>query len=201
MSTCTVEGCSKPLLRYGMCVMHLQRVKVHGTVAPPPSRQALRAAEVRKWIEDHKDWPDAGECLRWPYSRSSTGYAVFSKGPSSVSMVMCEARNGPRPTPKHEAAHNCGKGHEGCVNPNHLRWATHAENMHDNATLGTAPSGEGHHNARLTAEQVRAIFADPRPIVTIAVSLGVAESTIADIKKGRTWRRVTRINTSTHATP
>lgn len=33
---------------------------------------------------------------------------------------MCELVYGKPPMPKHQAAHNCGKGNLGCINPKHL---------------------------------------------------------------------------------
>jgi hypothetical protein len=58
--------------------------------------------------------------------------------------VMCKLAHGPAPTPKHHAAHSCGKGHEACINPKHLRWATPRENAADAKLHGTfkpPPSG------------------------------------------------------------
>jgi hypothetical protein len=78
-------------------------------------------------------------CLSWPYSRDSYGYGNIwhESRMQPVHRVVCEYVHGAAPTPKHEVAHNCGKGHEGCVNPGHLRWATHRENMDDQYVHGT----------------------------------------------------------------
>ena len=46
----------------------------------------------------------------------------------SAHRAMCELVHGPAPTPKHQAAHSCHRGCDGCVLPQHLHWATDAEN-------------------------------------------------------------------------
>lgn len=77
------------------------------------------------------------ECLRWPFGGQGDGRGVVYsvEGGRRVrryaSRVVCEAAYGPAPSPSHEAAHNCGKGHLGCVNGSHLRWDTHAGNKAD----------------------------------------------------------------------
>lgn len=73
------------------------------------------------------------ECLSWPFARNANGYGKIRLGSRmlTVSRLVCERAYGDPPTPDHEAAHSCGKGHEGCVNPFHLRWATAKENAAD----------------------------------------------------------------------
>lgn len=67
----------------------------------------------------------------------------------TVSRLVCEYINGKAPSPEHEAAHNCGKGHEGCVNPLHMRWATRAENFSDKVIHGTSMRGKLHWKNRM----------------------------------------------------
>lgn len=43
--------------------------------------------------------------------------------------LVLEWKEGPPPSPLHEAGHTCPKGeHELCVNPDHLTWMTREEN-------------------------------------------------------------------------
>jgi len=138
------------------------------------------------------------------------------------------------------AMHSCDNRR--CVNPNHLRWGSHRENM-DDATAGrrmnrldpeteeairadvengltsreiaakrgvnrntvgtvldrldpdrppisSGVRGEKNAQARLTADQVRAIRADPRPEPAIAETYGVSRGAISHIKLRQTWARL-----------
>lgn len=67
---------------------------------------------------------------------------------------MCELAHGPAPSGKHQAAHNCGKGHEGCVNPRHLEWKTNKENSIDKIRHGTTNNAWWGNAGKLTPEQL-----------------------------------------------
>ena len=62
------------------------------------------------------------------------------------------------PTPKHEAAHNCGKGHEGCFGAGCVEWKTHAENVADMVRHGTRLVGDASPGAKLSRDQVAQIY-------------------------------------------
>ena len=51
--------------------------------------------------------------------------------------------------------------------------------------------GEGHGNAKLTAEQVLEIYSDPRRQVDIAKDYGIKQANVSAIKTGRAWTHVT----------
>lgn len=90
-----------------------------------------------------------------------------------------------------------------CCNPAHLWLGTCAENNHDRDAKGrtvTPPQprrpetyhrGQAHHEAKLTNDQVRAIYKDPRKNSEIARAYGMSDSAIGRIKMGRLWRSVT----------
>lgn len=134
---------------------------------------------------------DRDDCLLWPYPgvRSSKGYAYIDRGGKrrGVHRLLCEIKHGPPPTPKHVAAHSCGKGHLGCVNPKHLRWATGKENRHDMIAHGTAPRGQRQALAILTEESVREIRAWKGVIrgCELAKLYGVSQTTITNVQIGR----------------
>jgi hypothetical protein len=84
-----------------------------------------------------------------------------------------------------------------CVNPDHLRLGTHADNMLDKRKRGRFVScpllGEQHQNSKLKAAQVRriremAVLGHSIPV--IATEMGVHRATIGDVLTGRTWSHV-----------
>lgn len=130
-------------------------------------------------------------CLIWPFTRTDEGYGQLWVGGRHVYVHRwaCEARNGQPPTPKHEAAHSCGNGHLGCVNPGHLVWKTRAQNAADAVAHGTASRGEKHGCAILTERQVQTIrlLKDAGNSRDLAELFGVSRSTIQHIHSGRKW--------------
>ena len=104
-----------------------------------------RRGENLEWIESHSEI-ESDDCLIWPFSRNNKGYpdgtCVPRKAYIKPNMLMCALKNGPKPTARHEVAHSCGNGHLGCINPNHLRWATHAENMQEMVSHGRSRLGK-----------------------------------------------------------
>ena len=183
MRVCSIDGCGGPVIAKSLCWMHYQRQRRSGDAhADEPSRGGRTA-----WLLAHVAWKDDAECLTWPFWRTASGY-----GPSRK---MCTLAHGEPPSPIHQAAHSCGKGHEGCVNPLHLRWATPMENAADRVDHGRVVRGADAHNSKLTDDQVREIkrrlhlggWGAGRKL---AREFGVHEATICDIKKGRRWSHV-----------
>ena len=85
-----------------------------------------------------------------------------------------------------------------CVWPDHLFLGTQKENMQDMVRKGrygsrVLPSGENHHNSRLTWAQVDAIRAAYEPGVVTTRQLGqkygVSNTTIKNILTGKVWKR------------
>jgi len=83
------------------------------------------------------------DCVRWPFGTDYNGAGQFGfKGKIyRAHRFMCELVHGKPPSRKHHAAHSCGKGHLGCVNPRHLSWKTQSENEMDKRLHGTAGGG------------------------------------------------------------
>lgn len=183
---CAVINCEKLSRERGLCVFHRQREK-SGIGFAQPKRTANGAA-VRFVAEIAKaPWQEA--CIVWPYARMQSGYAFCGGKPAS--REVCIAAHGPPPFNGAEAAHSCGRGHEGCVNPHHLRWATHSENMLDRREHGTNYCGARHHGTKLDDETVRRVFADDRPENVIASEAGCTVSYVRQIKAGTARSLVT----------
>lgn len=117
--------------------------------------------EPRRFI-DEVVLPYSGDkCLIWPFARFGTGYALLNIDGKKVlvSRLICDAVNGPPPTPDRQAAHLCGKGHLACIAPGHLVWKTRKENEADKIKHGTSSRGERGSSAKLTTTDVRNIRA------------------------------------------
>ena len=93
--------------------------------------------------------------------------------------------HGEPPTPSYEAAHTCGKGHLGCTNPRHLRWATRSENHMDKNLHGTMPKGETHPWARLSDDVIAKIRASKTGMTATAKEFGVSRGYVWEIQTGR----------------
>lgn len=134
---------------------------------------------------------DGDGCLAWPYGKDGRGYGSLWHGRSNekVSRLVCASVNGPPPTPEHQAAHLCGKGHEGCCAPRHLAWKTPAENSADKLIHDTAQRGERHGTAKLNRDQVLEIRAlrGIEPQRSIAGRFGVSPAAVAAIQTGKIW--------------
>ena len=184
---CSIEGCGKPHDARGWCCAHHRRWRRHGD---PLAGGTPRGEPERYFREIVLPFVEV-ECLIWPYARSSSGYGhVRQNGRMQlVHRLACEAIHGSPPTPEHEAAHSCGKGHKGCCNPRHVRWATHAENHEDRLLHGTHNRGERCGAAKLNESDVLKIRALRGKMLQreIAEKFGVDQSQVSNIYRGESW--------------
>lgn len=97
-----------------------------------------RGKSARKdWLIERASY-DGEECLIWPYAHvRGYGHFVVYQTKFYAHRFMCELINGSPPTPEHQASHECGNGHKGCVHPKHLSWKTQSENQLDRRQHGT----------------------------------------------------------------
>lgn len=130
-------------------------------------------------------------CLTWPYSRNEIGYGQFGyRGRQyKAHRFMCELAHGPAPSPRHQAAHSCGNGHLGCVNPNHLSWKTAGDNQAERTVHGTARKA-GRPFSLLSEDQVAEIrsLKGKMTNTALAARFGVHRETIGNIVRGISWR-------------
>jgi hypothetical protein len=184
---CTIDGCGKRNHARGMCSAHYNRFIRHGS---PDTKLRAANGECIAWLEEHA--AHAGEeCLEWPFAKcGGRGYVEFRGGMTTAGRAMCVIAWGEPPTPDYEAAHSCGKGHEGCVNPRHLSWKTCAENHADKLIHGTDSRGEKHAQAILTEASVERIILKQESAATLALELGVRKGTIYAVRAGKNWRHV-----------
>lgn len=186
---CSVPGCGKPFNGRGLCQGHLRRLRLYGD---PLACRHARRGDTWRFIEGVAQRHDSDDCLLWPFGgESSKAYPQVMRGREvfSVTRMMCEARNGPPPAPDLQAAHSCGNGRNGCVNPRHLRWATAAENNNERRDHGTMPIGERSGTAKLTECEARHIKAMRGSVSQrkLAEQFGVSSTAVHHIHSGRSW--------------
>lgn len=193
---CMVEGCGRKILARGLCSAHYDRLRKHGD---PTVGGNVRPSSHLAWVIEASR-TEADECVLWPFKRDEQGRGKFyTEGRQTIaSRYMCRLVHGEPPTPKHHAAHSCGNGHSGCVNPKHLRWATPKENSADQKLHGTQQRGERYGLAKLSDANAALILRLKGSGTTqqaLADRFGVHQSTISDIWRGkrRAWMKETAL--------
>ncbi len=188
-SICIVDGCGKPARGHGYCQAHYHRWRTHGD---PLAGRTPEGEPLKFFLAALAS--DTDDCILWPYGRHRKGYAVLSlNGKSGTAhRAICLEKHGPPPSPDHEAAHSCLNGQNGCINPNHLRWATPQENADDVLTHGRRQMGETAHMAKLTEADVLSIrrLAATHTEVELGRKFGVSASAISLIKSRKNWKHV-----------
>ncbi len=184
-SSCSIPRCSKGSKARGMCGTHYQRFRRTGSASPS---RATGSGAALAWL-DALCPPADDACVPWPLSTGKNGYGQLSvEGENRLAhRYVCEKVNGPPPPTFHQAAHGCGR--PDCVNENHLRWATPAENTADKVSHGTQLYGEDCGSAKLTNTQAEAIRADNRYQREIAAEYGVTQKVISLIKLGNSYMK------------
>jgi hypothetical protein len=157
---CSVDGCGKPSLAKGLCNKHYLRRRSHGSENAQVKRKA-EDGEPLRFLNEVVIVYEGTECLPWPYARSSAGYGQIWNGEEVlyVHQIVCKAKYGEAPSPKHFSLHSCGNGHEGCCAPGHTYWGTRQQNKADEVSHGVINRGERQGHAKLTENQVREIRA------------------------------------------
>lgn len=141
------------------------------------------------FLRAHVDYA-GDDCLDWPYGLSDRGYglAVIGGKQRAASRWMCILAHGEPVGARSQAAHKCGRPK--CVNPRHLRWATHRENMQDRLAHGTENDGERNWKTTITADDVRAIRAAPNRLAPLVEKYGLTKHAISKIRSGKRWIHV-----------
>jgi hypothetical protein len=188
---CKIVGCGKIVRTCNLCDMHYSRLRRHGS---PLIQGRVAGGTLIAWIKQHSLYSKKS-CLIWPFGLkgNNTGYPGCIYTPDGRRMLaarfMCELVNGKPPTKKYHAAHSCGKGHLGCINPKHLYWATPLKNRQDTVDHGTIALGEKHGLSKLTEKDVVKIRSLQGKMTQqeIAKMFGVSSSSISNIYRQITW--------------
>jgi len=137
-------------------------------------------------VEEDACWP-------WTGSKTERGYGVYAPLPGVLlraHRVAYALHNGGIDDSM-LVCHRCDN--PSCCNPKHLFLGTGSDNMRDMVAKGRNKpiSGERNPSAKLTTEQVRAIYLDPRTNVEIAAAYGVAGSLASLIRRRKVWAEAT----------
>lgn len=145
------------------------------------------------FLRAHVDF-DGQDCLIWPFSRNPNGRGMlgFNGEMYLANRLMCELVNGPPPTPNHESAHSCGRGHDACVHPKHLSWKTRSENQQERYVHNRKP----HYRRRkmLTAKDIAKIRAlkGKATVAEICKKFPTSHGNVLNIWRGLSWKDGTR---------
>jgi hypothetical protein len=184
---CTIENCGKPHYAHGLCQAHYTRVRRHGDPLGGGPEYGL----AQRFLENHTS-NTGNDCIPWPFAVDRKGYGIvwFRDHQTTANFAMCHMAHGEPPTPLHESAHSCGNGHKGCVNPNHLRWATRTENHADKLIHGTHLRGERGSTNVLSESDVQKIRASKGiiPQKKLSAQFGVTKATISAIQCNKIWK-------------
>lgn len=131
-----------------------------------------------RWLQKHANY-QGDDCLPWPFikdSRVGRGRVSYQGEQYWAHRLMCIMVHGEPPTPKHQAAHECGKGHYGCVNPRHLAWKTNSENQLDRRKNGNMLRNRLGPRPGLRPDQIEQLrsLAGTKTQVEIAKQFGVS---------------------------
>lgn len=187
--TCAVENCGKPLRARGYCNSHYIRFRTKGD----PLAGGIDSGATKRWLESHANYT-GDDCLTWPYARNNRGYGRTKDGLAHRRMLCLTV--GDPPSPGTQAAHSCGKGHEGCCNPRHLRWATAIDNENDKREHGTDNRGTRNGQVKLTEKVVLAVVAmrqDGASYAEIQSRYSIQTQTLSSILNGHNWEWLTGI--------
>lgn len=132
-------------------------------------------------------------CIEWQKALTRAGYGVKRVGDKNLyahRLAYCADRGIDISAIKgKEILHDCDNPK--CINPQHLRLGTHADNMGAMATRGRSKRGETHPISKLTEADVLAIRAayarGERHPRKMAKQYDVNYYTIMSVAKGKLW--------------
>lgn len=156
-----------------------------------PERTKRRSPpEGRFWKKVDKTGSEG--CWNWTAGLNAFGYGAFGVGPRKIVAAhrySFEIHNGKIPEGL-SILHSCDNPK--CVNPEHLRAGTKAENSKDMVMRNRSTAGEKSASSKLSNKDVLEIFVDPRSQSKIAKAYNVDASVISRIKGRKSWKHITR---------
>lgn len=129
---CVADGCESRHYGLGFCRKHYRRLKSTG------STELVQVSASEKFSRSHTEGPG---CHEWTRGKTGAGYGlIYVDGRNQLAHRWAyEHFHGPIPEGLY-VDHECGN--PACVNPGHLRLATHKQNQ-ENLTPRRANSSTG----------------------------------------------------------
>lgn len=155
-----------------------------------PNKGQGRGVQFLRTLVGHQD----RECIPWPYACDRHGYGQcgFNGKIWRAHRLMCFLDQGEPPTPEHQATHECGNGHLGCVNPAHLLWKTETGNKRDAIRHDTFPRNRYGQCGKFKPDQVREIrrLAPTSTQVALSLQFGISTSALRDIINLKSYKHI-----------
>lgn len=190
-NNCLVATCDQLALRTVppfYCTSHLRRFELYGD--PLFSYSRCKNDSEADWFWKRTNKAGKGECWEWHGGAIRCGYGMMRyEGRSRMAThISWHIKYGVFPTL--DLLHSCDN--PPCVNPNHLREGTHAENMREAAERNRTARGVRSGRAKLTPDAVRDIRSKLGTMSErkIAKLHNVSHTVIQYIRVGRTWSHV-----------
>jgi hypothetical protein len=176
---CQVSGCDRQVKTRGLCQMHYFRLRRTGSPTTEPY-SCTRGGEDAKFLENCIPVPESG-CWLWLGSIATTGYGKshYRGREISAHRLSYLLFVGEIPAGLH-ILHSCDE--RSCVNPQHLRAGTNADNVED--ALKRFRVG------KLAKHQIQSIKQDPRSTRAIGAEYGISSTQVSAIKRGLVWQNV-----------
>lgn len=153
----------------------------------PNCRQSITVDELLA-----KTTKNDNGCLEWQMTKTSTGYGqIWLRGKMIlVHREMATLIYG-LPQDKQMALHSCDN--PSCINPDHLSWGSHSENMKQMWARGRAPEKKARTDRKLTLEvanQIRVEYAQGNTSMKkLGNKYGLSDKGIEYILKFRTYKK------------
>lgn len=108
-----------------------------------------------------------------------------------IHRLVADAFLPPRPSPKHQTAHNDGTRSNNT--PSNLRWCTAKENNADKVIHGTWQGGENHAQAKLCdskIKEIRHLHENGVDQLSLSRRFGIGRRTVNGIVRRQSWKHV-----------